>query len=175
MPKIGKEEINEDGKKLLKILQQNSNHSIEHLAKNCGFTTQKLLRIKKRLEKNNIIWGFSAVTDYKNIDLKHFTALFKRTANPLSKEVVQDVTKGFLEDRFPEGKIIIENVLYVHGEYDWIISFFAPDTLTMKKFCDKLIKIYGDFIASYSVHQTIIPIRKQGIKNPIAGEQGNFL
>ncbi len=175
MPKISKEQINEDEKKLLKILQQNSNHSIEHIAKNCGFTTQKLLRIKKRLEKNNIIWGYSAVTDYKNIDLNHFTVLFKRTANPLNKEVVEDVTKGFLEDRFPEGNINIENVLYVHGEYDWIISFTALDTLTMKKFCDKLIKIFGDFIASYSIHQTIIPIRKQGIKNPTAEEYGDFL
>jgi hypothetical protein len=80
-----------------------------------------------------------------------------------------------LEDSFPEGKIRIENVLYVHGDYDWIISFTAPDTLTMKQFCDKLIKKYGDFIDSYSVHQTIIPIRKQGIKNPSAQEQGIFL
>jgi len=175
MPKNNQDKIDEDEKKVLKTLQQNSNHSIEHLAKNCGFTTQKLLRIKKRLENNNIIWGYSAVTDYKNIDLKHFTVLFKRTTNPLNKEVIEDVTKGFLEDSFPEGKIIIENVLYVHGEYDWIISFIAPDTLTMKKFCDKLIKKFGDYIASYSVHQTIITIRKQGIKNPTAEEQGNFL
>ena len=175
MPKISKDQINEDEKRLLKILHQNSNHSIENLAKNCGFTTQKVLRIKKRLEKNKIIWGYGAVTDYKNIGLKHYTVLFKRTTDPLNEELVKDVTKGFLEDRFPEGKIYIENVLYVHGDYDWIISFTAPDTLTMKKFCDKLIKLFGDFISDYSVHQTIIPIRRQGIKNPISENQGAFL
>ncbi|KYK33785.1 MAG: hypothetical protein AYK22_06110 [Thermoplasmatales archaeon SG8-52-3] len=175
MPKNSKKQIIEDEKKVLEILMQNSNQSIDELAKNCNFSTQKLLRIKKRLEKNNIIWGYSAITDYNNLDLKHYTVLFKRTTNPLNKEIVDDVTKGFLENRFPEGKITIENVLYVHGEYDWIVSFSTPNTLTMKQFCDRLIKIFGDFISDYSIHQTIIPIRKQGIKNPNASKQRDFL
>jgi len=174
MPKPGKK-IDEDERKLLMILHQNSDHNIEHIAKKCGFSTQKLLRIKKRLEKNKTIWGYTVISDYKNFDLNHFIVLFKRTTNPLNKETIEDVTKGFLEDSFPEGNINIENVLYVHGDYDWIISFTAPDTLTMKQFCDKLIKKFGKFIESYSVHQTIIPIRKNGIKNPSAQKQSDFL
>ena len=175
MLKSGKEQMDKDEKKLLRILQQNSNHNIEQLANDSGFSTQKLLRIKKRLEKNNIIWGYSTITDYNHIGLKHYTLLVKRSKNPLSKELIDDVTKGFLENRFPEGKITIENVYYVHGEYDWIISFTSPDTLTMKKFCDKMIKLFSEFISSYSVQQTIIPIRKQGIKNPTAIKQKDFL
>ena len=175
MIKSGKEQMDKDEKKLLRILQQNSNHNIEQLANDSGFSTQKLLRIKKRLEKNNIIWGYSTITDYNHIGLKHYTLLVKRSKNPLSKELIDDVTKGFLENRFPEAKITIENVLYVHGDYDWIISFTSPDTLTMKKFCDKLIKLFSEFISSYSIQQTIIPIRKQGIKNPLAVKQKDFL
>jgi DNA-binding Lrp family transcriptional regulator len=170
-----KDELNDDEKKVLTYLKHNSNESIEQISKKCGFTSQKLMKLKKKLERNNIIWGYVALTDYKNIDLNHFTVLFKRTTNPLKKEVIEDVTKGFLEESFPEGNISIENVLYVHGDYDWIISFTAPDTLTMKKFCDKLIKKFGDYIESYSEHQTIIPIRKHGIKNPKAKDQGSFL
>lgn len=175
MTKKAKDKLDKDEIKVLKILQKNSGYSIEKLAKKCDFTTQKLLRIKKRLEKNKIIWGYTAITDYKNIDLIHYTVLFKRTANPLDDLVIEEVTKGFIEDNFTEGKINIENVLYVHGEYDWIISFTTFDTLTMKQFCDKLIKKYGDFIEKYLVLQTIIPIRKHGIKNPSAQEQGDFL
>jgi DNA-binding Lrp family transcriptional regulator len=175
MPKKIKDELNQDEEKVLACLQHNSNQSIEQIAKKCGLTSQKLMRIKRKLERNNIIWGYVALTDYKNIDLNHFTVLFKRTTNPLKKEVIEDVTKGFLEYSFPEGNISIENVFYVHGDYDWIISFTAPDTLTMKKFCDKLIKKFGEYIKDYSVHQTIIPIRKHGIKNPNAEDQGSFL
>jgi DNA-binding Lrp family transcriptional regulator len=175
MSKQLKNKLNDDEKKVLTYLRYNSNQSIEQIAKNCSVTTQKLIRIKKKLERNKIIWGYVALTDYGNIDLNHFTCLFKRTTNPLKKEVIEDVTKGFMEDYFPDGTIRIENILYVHGDYDWIISFTAPDTLTMKKFCDKLIKIYGEFIENYTVHQTIIPIRKHGIKNPIADKQGGYL
>ncbi|UCF11699.1 MAG: Lrp/AsnC family transcriptional regulator [Thermoplasmatales archaeon] len=175
MPKSSRKQINEDGKKLLRILQQNSGNSIEQIAKKCGFTRQKVWRIKKRLEKNKTIWGYSAVTDYNNMDLLHYTVLFKRTPKPLNKEIVDDVTKGYLEDKFPEGNINIENVLYVHGEYDWIISFTAPNINMMKKFCEILMNTFGDFIDSYSVHETMISIRKQGIKNPISEKEGKFL
>jgi DNA-binding Lrp family transcriptional regulator len=175
MPKNDSIQISEDEKKVLEVIQQNSNHNIEHLAKNCGFTTHKVLKIKKRLEKDKIIWGYAALTDYINLDLQHFTVLYKRSNIPLDKEMIKDITTEFLEDKFPELKIKIENVLYVHGEYDFIISFTAPDTLTMKKFCDRLINMHGNFISDYKIHQTIVPIRKYGIKNPIVKEQGKIL
>jgi DNA-binding Lrp family transcriptional regulator len=167
--------MNKDEKKILQILQKNSNQNIEEIANSCGITIKKLLRIKKRLEKNKIIWGYVALTDYKNLALQHFIVLFKRSTTPLKNDVIEVITKGFLEDEFTNGKINIENILYVHGTFDWILSFTAPDTLTMKKFCDKIIKEYSDFIEDYSIHQTIIPIRKNGIKNPIAEKQKDFL
>ena len=94
MPKSSRKQINEDDKKFLKMLQKNSGDSLENIAKKCGFSRQKLWRIKKRLEKNNTIWGYPAVTDYNNLDLEHYTVLFKRNTIPLSKEVIEDVTKG---------------------------------------------------------------------------------
>jgi DNA-binding Lrp family transcriptional regulator len=175
MENTNKIQINKDEKKILEILQKNSNKNLEEIANNCGLTTQKLLRIKKKLEKNNIIWGYVALTDYKNISLQHFTVLFKRSTIPLKNDVIENITKGLLEDKYTEGIINIENMLYVHGDYDWIISFTAPDTLSMKKFCDKILKNYGDYIIDYSIHQTIIPIRKHGIKNPNADKQKEYL
>jgi DNA-binding Lrp family transcriptional regulator len=175
MQKPIKDQISKDEKKILKILQKNSFHNIERIADSCDLTPQKLLRIMKKLEKNKIIWGYATLTDYKNISLQHFTVLFKRSTTPFKKEVIELITKGFLEDEFTEGVIDIENIIYVHGDYDWIISFTAPDTLTMKKFCDKILKKYGEYILEYSVHQTIIPIRKNGITNPIAEKQEEYL
>ena len=51
MPKSSRKQIGEDDKKFLKVLQKNSGDSIENIAKNCGFSKQKVGRIKKRLEK----------------------------------------------------------------------------------------------------------------------------
>jgi DNA-binding Lrp family transcriptional regulator len=167
--------INKDERKVLKLIQQNSNHKIEDLARTCGFTTNKVIRLKERLEKNNIIWGYTALTDNLNLDLQHFTVLFKRSSTPIEKKMIEDITAGYLEDIFPEGNIKIENFLYVHGEYDFIISFTAPDTLSMKRFCDRLIKLYGSNISDYKIYQTVVTFRKQGIKNPFLKEQGKIL
>jgi len=58
MPKSSKKQINEDEKKLLKVLQTSSGDNIENIAKKCGFSRQKVSRIKKRLEKDKTIWGY---------------------------------------------------------------------------------------------------------------------
>ena len=47
MPKSSKTQIDADEKKFLKILQQNTDDSIENIAKRCGFSRQKVWRIKK--------------------------------------------------------------------------------------------------------------------------------
>jgi len=175
MAKSSKKQIDEDEKKVIEQLKKDSKISIEKIAKKCNFSRQKVWRIIKKLDTDNTIWGYTAITDYEKLDLKHYTALFKRTTAPLSKDVINEVTKNYLEDRFPEGNISIENVLYLHGEYDWLISFTAPNVKMMKKFCDILMNVFSSFIERYTVLETMIPIRKQGLKNPVANKMGEFL
>ena len=47
MPKSSRKQTDEAEKKLLKILQKNSGDSIENIAKKCGFSKQKVWRIKR--------------------------------------------------------------------------------------------------------------------------------
>ncbi len=84
MSKSSKIQIDEDEKKLLKILEKNAGKSIEKIAKKCGFSRQKVWRIKKRLEKNNTIWGYNAVVDDEKLNLKRYLLLIKRTNKPVS-------------------------------------------------------------------------------------------
>jgi DNA-binding Lrp family transcriptional regulator len=174
MPKTSKKQIDEDDKKFLSILQNNSGDSIENIAEKCGFSKQKACRIEKRLKKNNIIWGYPPIINYSDMSLIHYIGLFKRSPVPFDKETIKEVTKGALEDRFQVDNIKIESVLFVHGEFDLIISFTAPNVVIMKKFCDKLMSVFSKYIDSYSIHETIVPVRKQGIKNPIIGKQDEF-
>jgi DNA-binding Lrp family transcriptional regulator len=169
-----KKQIDEDDKKFLSILQNNSGESIENIAEKCGFSKQKACRIEKRLKKNNIIWGYAPIINYSDMSLIHDTGLFKRSPVPFDKETIEEVTKGALEDRFQGDNIKIESVLFVHGEFDWIISFTAPNVIIMEKFCDKLMSVFSKYIDSYSIHETIVNVRKQGIKNPIIGTQEEF-
>ena len=47
MPKSSRKQISEDDKKFLSVYRKNSGDSIENIAKKCGFSKQKVGRIKK--------------------------------------------------------------------------------------------------------------------------------
>lgn len=168
MPKNSQKQIGKDEEMVVNELQKDAKQSIDKIAKSCGFSRQKVWRIIKKLEEENTIWGYTTMFNYDKFGFKHYTILVKRKPKPFSKEIVEDIMKGHLGDRLPEGNIKIDSALFVHGEYDWIISFTAPSVKLMKKFCDRLMSIFGEFIESYSVQETIIPVRRQGIKNPLA-------
>lgn len=167
--------MDEDENKIIKELKENSKKSIDKIAERCNFSRQKVWRTIKRLEENKTIWGYTVITDDEKQTLKHYTVLIKRSTNPLNKEVIDEVVKGSLEDRFKDEEISIKNVLFVHGEYDWIITITAPNIKMMKRLCEKMMEMFGEYISGYTVLETIIPIRCQGIKNPAAEKQAMFL
>jgi len=171
MPKTSREQIADDEKKIIHELQKNSKENIDKIAKKCGFSRQKVWRVIKRLEKDKTIWGYSAIVDNEKIGLTHYTMLAKRTIVPVDEELQNMISKKELYEYFPELNITVEDCLYVNGKYDWIISFTAPGIKETKKFCEKLLRKFSEHIESYEVLETIITVRKQGIKNPSIKEQ----
>ncbi len=63
MAKSSREQLDKDERKILAELQKNSNESIDTIAKHCGFSRQKVWRTIKQLEKNRMIWGYTAIID----------------------------------------------------------------------------------------------------------------
>jgi len=175
MPKTSKEQITDDEKKIIHELQKNSKENIDKIAKKCGFSRQKVWRIIRWLENNKTIWGYSTIVDNEKIDLTHYTILFKRSIVPLDGKMRNKISEEQLDNYFPELNITVEDCLYVNGKYDWIVTFTAPGMKEMKKFCEKLMSKFAEHIMGYEVLETIITVRKQGIKNPSAKEQVDLL
>ena len=55
MAKRSKKQIYEDELKVIAELQKNAKESIDIIAKNCGYSRQKVCRIINRLEENKTI------------------------------------------------------------------------------------------------------------------------
>ena len=175
MPKSSREQIREDELKVIKELQKNSNASIDNIAKNCGFSRQKVWRITKRLEKNKTIWGYSTIADIEKQNLTEYTVLIKRTNIPLTEKLAEDIIVRKIEDLLPSTRMKIENSYYVHGEYDWIIIFTAENIQQAKKFCETLNNIYQGYIKELHLMETMFTIQKQGLLNPEASKLKEFL
>jgi Lrp/AsnC family transcriptional regulator len=166
MPKRSRQQIAEDEKRILAELQKNANESIDTIAKHCKFSRQKVWRSIKRLEHDNIIWGYTAIVDDAKQDLKHYMALIKRTPKPVDDATMNAATSTKLQDLVLKEGITIESSFYAHGEYDWIIMFTASDIQQAKRFTETLNSEYEGHIAKISLEETLFWVKRQRISNP---------
>jgi Lrp/AsnC family leucine-responsive transcriptional regulator len=166
MTKSSREQIDKDEKKILSELVKNSNENIETIAKHCGFSRQKAWRMIKQLEAKKLIWGYTAVFDEEKIGLTHFILMLKRTIKKAEEKEVDIIISRSTENLAVELGISIENSAYVHGEYDWILTFTAEDIRSAKRFSDSVVALYPHAIEKITIMQTLMFMRKQYILNP---------
>ncbi len=166
MPKSSKEQIDADEKRILWELQKNSKENVDTIAKRCGFSRQKIWRVIKRLERNKTIWGYRAVVDDNKIGLQRYFVLIKRTAKPFSKEYIDSIIKRKIKTEIAKIGIIVENVSYVHGEFDGFYEIRASNVVQVKKFCETLNKLSKGYISDMKILEELFPIEKNGIVNP---------
>ena len=165
MAKSSKETILHDEIKVMNALEQNSEESVDQIAKSCGLSRQKVARIIKNLEKEKKIWGYTAVTDETAKNLKHFTVLAKRSNVPFGDEVRKEIILRKLDD-YPMHIVRIENIYLTHGTSDWILTFYAPDLVSAKKFVGETFRRFSKYLQEYTIIETLVPVRKHGLKNP---------
>ena len=175
MTKSSKEQIEEDEKKVIQQLGDNAKESIDEIAKRCGFSRQKVWRIIKRLEKERTIWGYTAIVDGEKQGLNNYIVLIKKTNLPINEKLADKIIGRQLEELVPNTKVRVETTSYVHGVYDWIISFTAEDIKQAKKFCEIINRIYQGYIAELHLLETMFSVRKQGILNPEVNKLKEFI
>ncbi len=165
MPKSSKKQIDEDEKKVLRELQRNSKESIDKLAKKCGFSRQKVWRIKKRLEKDKTIWGYAAVVDDEKLGLKRYIMLVKRSSKPIGDAINKMINPTFQKKGEEVGVNIISGG-YLHGKYDWVIIFTAEDIKNAKKLGEILFTEYPQMIKEVEIMEYVFTFKEGGMENP---------
>jgi len=166
MPKKSKSEIFEDEKKVMRALQKDARQSIDILAKNCGFSRQKVWRIMKRLEDQKIIWGYHAVVEDETFNHSRYYVLIKRTPQFVNDKTLNIITTRELKERMNDMDIVLEDSCFIHGPYDWLLSMTAKDIRQIKKFTETFNKLFKDYVQKIDILEVIFPIEKAGIQNP---------
>jgi DNA-binding Lrp family transcriptional regulator len=159
------EPITEDEKKVLDALEKNGKESIDDIAKRCEFSRQKVWRIIKHFEENKTIWGYVGIENEEVKGLSHFVLLVKRSTLPIMSDFKKELTGGKIDSMLPEN-VKIENIYLTHGTYDGVVTFYAPNLVTAKKLIQNISKNLDKLLAEYLLLETLIPIRKVGLKNP---------
>lgn len=174
LTKTSKETMRNDEIKVLNIMEQYAKERISELGKRCGISPQKVGRIIKNLEKKKIIWGYSAITDGTLRDIKHYVLLVKRNAVPFDASFKKELAFEKI-DNILSSVTKIENMFFTHGSFDVVVTFYAPNLIEAKDFIQKIYKRVGKYFGEYLLLETLVPIRKNGLKNPQNKELVEYL
>jgi len=157
-------------KKILNELLKNCRRNLDEIGKKCGCSRYKVAKVMKKLDKNNTILGYSAIINPIKINLKLFVLLVKRSSLPLDEDIIKRIPT-ILETVFkPHVDITIIDTLYVHGTFDWIITFSTEDISIAKEFCNKCYKYFSKYLDSLELLEIVVPFRIRGL--PVAPPEG---
>lgn len=175
MPKNSKKQISMDEDRIINELKKNANKSINKIAEDCNFSRQKVWRIIKKLEKNKTIWSYGAIVDEEKQGLNYYILLLKRGSKPISKEAVDNITSREIDKKIKEINCEMLTSLYLHGCYDWLIIFTAPNTAQAKKVSELFRDRYQNLLDEVCLLESIFPVKIQGIVNPDVKKLEKFL
>lgn len=93
----------------------------------------------------------------------------------MDERVIEGIISMESEKLARQFGITIESSAYIHGEYDWMITFFADDILHAKNFSNKLMTLYYTGTEKITILQTMMFIRKHYVLNPEKQKLKEFL
>ena len=164
MEKKDKEKITQDEKIILKELLSNARKSAHEIAKKYGFSRQKVWGIIRDLEKDNFIWGYTAIIDESALDKNIFFALGRSKAGLSAKfeDVIDKIKtkKAYLED------VDVIGTFYLNGSYDWLTVFTAKNVIEAKKYLNYIRREYGDYLEIIELLESVFQLIKYGKINP---------
>jgi DNA-binding Lrp family transcriptional regulator len=174
MVKNNKDQIKPDEEKILSELMKNAKENMDTIAKNCGFSRQKVWRMMKQLEENHMIWGYSPVIDNQKENLEKFMLFIKRTEIHHDPKDIDEIIKNLLAPTKKELGVTMISSYRIHGEYDWVMIFTAQSIIHAKKFSEAIMQ---KFSGKQSIHisQVLFTVRENYIQNPKIREMMDFI
>ena len=159
-------QMKEDEKKIIDELQKNGNKSINEIAIKCKFSRQKVWRIIKNLEKNDTIWGYTAVVDEVKQEMKKYFVLIKRTNLPVTGQMIDKIISRELKEKSKNLNVKMISSTLTNGAFDYIICLIAPDIKNAKRFVENLNKMFKGMISEIHLVEQLFSVQKCGIENP---------
>ncbi len=130
--------------RLLAAFLKDPTRSMRELAKELDSYRQTIWRKKRRMEEENIIWGYTAVIDEAKLGKGTFLVLMKM--EPMIEGLADIMVKRIKRNEPGKMNIRLIDAFQVNGEYDWIIRFSAPDHTTARTYFDTLRAVYADHL-----------------------------
>ena len=129
---------------LLDILLEDPTTSIREIAHRLKCYRQTVWRRKKKMEEENIIWGYTAVIDEGKLNNGVYLILMK--TKPMTERMANIVINRIVNNEPEKKNSRLIDAFQVNGEFDWIIRFSAPNHAVARIYYDTLRTVYQDYL-----------------------------
>lgn len=160
--------------KLIKELRKNPTRSLKKIAEKLDTYRQKIWRKKKELEEKKVIWGYTAVVDETKKDHVMYIALLKM--KPMSEDLAELIIDRQIKGVQEIQEVQLVNVLYLNGQYDWILMFTAPDHAAARRYFDNVRRAYDEYLLEKPVMVDVnFSLIREGKVNPDLKDLHDFV
>ena len=129
---------------IIQSLLDDPTKSISVMSNDINSYRQTIWRWKKKLEEENVIWGYTAVIDERKLNKVIFVVLIK--TKPISTGFVDILITRIIGEEIKKMDVRLIDLFLVNGEYDWVMRFSAPDHTVARKYYDTLRRIFEDYL-----------------------------
>lgn len=161
-------------RRLLHRLLEDPTRSVRAIAAELRSYRQRVWRHKRALERDRVVWGYTAVIDESKLGGVMYVVLMKMVPmdGPLAELIISRQTGS----EFHRQEVRLVNVLYVNGEYDWLVMFTAKDHATARRYYDSLRVAYGDYLIDKPhIIDVNFALVREGKVNPNLGGLREFV
>lgn len=159
---------------VLESLIEDPTRSAREIANKLGSYRQRIWRKKRRLEEDNVIWGYTAIVDDNKMNHVLYIVLLK--LKPMSSELANLIVQRMIKDKPRRENVRLINSLYLNGEYDWIVMFSAPNHAMARRYYDSLRLSYEEYLIEKPVIVDVnFSVVREGKVNPKIEELHDFV
>lgn len=113
--------IDEDGEKILDMLNDDAKITVEDMAKQLNITEEKVRKYIKKYEKDRIILGTKTLINWERIKQHEVRALIEVKVTPMRGIGFDSVAESIY--RYPE----VTDVFLLSGSYDLMVQVEGPN------------------------------------------------
>jgi len=150
---------------LIESLLKDPTRSIREIARDLDCYRQTVWRKKKDLERDNVVWGYTAVIDETRVNRTVYMILMK--TRPMTRDMADTMIDRIENDMPKKLGVRLIDAFHLNGEYDWILRFSSPDHTTARKYYDTLRLVYAEHLLDKPVLVDLnFVLVAEGKKNP---------
>lgn len=151
--------------KVILELVNDAKQSDSKLAKKLGCAQSTIFRVRKQLEKEGKIWGYSAVVDWTKLGYSMYVITIR--TKPATKDGARKVLEGLRSDNPNKFGVQLLDMKMLFGEFEWCLLIASPTEKGAHNYINFIRQEYGNFFEHRPKHaKAIFTCKQQGQTNP---------